>query len=105
MGGRNIYPVDIERAACEVPGVRAGNAAAVRLEAGSRRERFAVVLESKQAGSEDAEKALRKEVVSRIVDAVGVRPAEVVVLPPGTLPKTPSGKLRRAATADLVPHR
>ncbi|MEB3366134.1 fatty acyl-AMP ligase [Saccharopolyspora mangrovi] len=105
MGGRNIYPVDIERAACEVPGVRPGNAAAVRLEAGSRRERFAVVLESKQAGVEDAEKALRKEVVSRIVDAVGVRPTEVVVLPPGALPKTPSGKLRRAATADLVPPR
>ncbi|WP_461152264.1 fatty acyl-AMP ligase [Saccharopolyspora tripterygii] len=103
MGGRNIYPVDIERAACEVDGVRAGNAAAVRLEAGSRRERFAVVLESQRAGSEDAEKALRKEVVARIVDAVGVRPAEVVVLAPGTLPKTPSGKLRRAATADLVP--
>lgn len=103
MGGRNIYPIDIERAACEVPGVRPGNAAAVRLEAGSRRERFAVVLESKQAGVEDAEKALRKEVVSRIVDAVGVRPTEVVVLPPGALPKTPSGKLRRAATADLVP--
>ncbi|RRO15481.1 long-chain fatty acid--CoA ligase [Saccharopolyspora rhizosphaerae] len=105
MGGRNIYPVDIERAACEVQGVRPGNAAAVRLEAGSRRERFAVVLESKLAGSEDEEKALRKAVVSRIVDAVGVRPAEVVVLPPGTLPKTPSGKLRRAATADLVPPR
>ncbi|MDI2031899.1 fatty acyl-AMP ligase [Saccharopolyspora sp. TS4A08] len=103
MGGRNIYPIDIERAACEVSGVRPGNAAAVRLEAGSRRERFAVVLESKQAGSEEAEKALRKEVVSRVVDAVGVRPAEVVVLPPGALPKTPSGKLRRAATADLVP--
>jgi fatty-acyl-CoA synthase len=36
------------------------------------------------------------------VSAVGVRPAEVVVLGPGTLPKTPSGKLRRAATAELL---
>ena len=34
--------------------------------------------------------------------AVGVRPAGVVVLGPGSLPKTPSGKLRRAATAELV---
>jgi fatty-acyl-CoA synthase len=31
-----------------------------------------------------------------------VRPADVVVLAPGTLPKTPSGKLRRAATGDLL---
>ncbi|MDA3648037.1 fatty acyl-AMP ligase [Saccharopolyspora indica] len=103
MGGRNIYPIDIERAACEVEGVRAGNAAAVRQEAGSRRERFAVVLESRLAGDEAAEKALRKEVAARVVDAVGVRPSAVVVLAPGSLPKTPSGKLRRAATAALVP--
>ena len=33
--------------------------------------------------------------------AVGVRPAEVAVLPVGSLPKTPSGKLRRAATRAL----
>lgn len=103
MGGRNIYPVDIERAACQVEGVRAGNAAAVRQDAGSRRERFAVVLESHRAGDADAEKVLRKEVAARIVDAVGVRPSAVVVLSPGSLPKTPSGKLRRAATAALVP--
>ncbi|QUH00119.1 fatty acyl-AMP ligase [Saccharopolyspora erythraea] len=103
MGGRNIYPVDIERAACEVDGVRAGNAAAVRQEAGTRRERFAVVLESRLADDEAAVKALRKEVAARVVDAVGVRPSAVVVLRPGTLPKTPSGKLRRAATAELVP--
>ena len=36
------------------------------------------------------------------VSAVGVRPARVVVLAPGSLPKTPSGKLRRAATAELL---
>ncbi|GAA4612449.1 fatty acyl-AMP ligase [Saccharopolyspora hordei] len=103
MGGRNIYPVDIERAACEVEGVRAGNAAAVRQEAGSRRERFAVVLESRLAGDEEAEKRLRKEVAARVLDAVGARPSAVVVLSPGSLPKTPSGKLRRAAAASLVP--
>lgn len=103
MGGRNIYPVDIERAACQVEGVRPGNAAAVRQDAGSRRERFAVVLESRLAGDENAEKALRKEVAARVVDAVGVRPSAVVVLAPGSLPKTPSGKLKRAATASLVP--
>ncbi|MCI2420677.1 fatty acyl-AMP ligase [Saccharopolyspora sp. K220] len=103
MGGRNIYPVDIERAACQVEGVRPGNAAAVRQDAGSRRERFAVVLESRLAGDEVAEKVLRKEVAARIVDAVGVRPSAVVVLRPGSLPKTPSGKLKRAATAAFVP--
>ena len=101
-GGRNIFPVDVERAASEVDGVRAGNAAAVRLEPGSGRERFAVVLESRQAG-EAGEGELRKAVTSAVLAAVGVRPSAVVVLPPGSLPKTPSGKLRRSAAAALVP--
>src|SRR5262245_30702615 len=35
MGGRNIYPTDIERAAQSVQGVRPGNAVAIRLDAGS----------------------------------------------------------------------
>jgi fatty-acyl-CoA synthase len=102
MGGRNIYPTDIERAATAVDGVRAGNAVAVRLDAGSRRERFAVVVESKLAGDETAEKALRKDVGARVFEAVNARPAAVLVLPAGTLPKTPSGKLRRAAAGEQL---
>jgi fatty-acyl-CoA synthase len=114
MGGRNIYPTDIERAAVEADGVRAGNVVAVRLPEGAgagpasgpgaagRRESFAVVVESRHAGDDTAEQLIRKHVTARVVSAVGVRPAEVVVLPAGTLPKTPSGKLRRAATAELL---
>jgi fatty-acyl-CoA synthase len=107
MGGRNIYPTDIERAAGEVDGVRAGNAVAVRLESGSgvgssKRESFVVAVESRLAGDEEAEKLIRKEVAARVFSSVGARPARVVVLPPASLPKTPSGKLRRAATKDLL---
>lgn len=102
MAGRNIYPTDIERAAAGADDVRAGNTVAVRLAAGERRESFAVVVESRKAGDPDAEKVIVKDVTSRVVSAVGVRPAEVVVLSPGSLPKTPSGKLRRAATGDLL---
>jgi fatty-acyl-CoA synthase len=104
MGGRNIYPTDIERAAGTADGVRAGNAVAVRLDAGEgrHRESFAVVVESRQAGDPEVAGGIGKDVTSRVVSAVGVRPARVVVLAPGSLPKTPSGKLRRAATADLL---
>ena len=104
MGGRNIYPTDIERAASAADDVRAGNAVAVRLEAdGDRhRESFLVAVESRRAGEAEAVQGIRKDVISRVVSAVGVRPAEVVVLGPGALPKTPSGKLRRAATRALL---
>jgi fatty-acyl-CoA synthase len=104
MGGRNIYPTDIERAAGTADGVRAGNAVAVRIDAGEgrHRESFAVVVESRQASDPEAAGVIGKDVTSRVVSAVGVRPARVVVLAPGSLPKTPSGKLRRAATAELL---
>jgi fatty-acyl-CoA synthase len=104
MGGRNIYPTDIERAASGAEGVRAGNAVAVRLEAGDdrHRESFLVAVESRLAAEPEAVQGIRKDVTSRVVSAVGVRPAEVVVLGPGSLPKTPSGKLRRAATRALL---
>jgi fatty-acyl-CoA synthase len=106
MGGRNIYPTDIERAAADADGVRAGNAVAVRMLTGTEgarhRESFLVAVESRRAGDPEAEKLIRKDVASRVVSAVAVRPAEVVVLGPGSLPKTPSGKLRRAATGELL---
>ncbi len=104
MGGRNIYPTDIERAAATAADVRAGNVVAVRVAAGEgrHRESFAVAVESRKAGDPQAEAVIRKDVIARVVSAVGVRPAEVVVLGAGHLPKTPSGKLRRAATGDLL---
>ncbi|MBC8092274.1 MAG: fatty acyl-AMP ligase, partial [Pseudonocardia sp.] len=106
MGGRNIYPTDIERAAAGAADVRAGNSVAVRMLAGAEgakhRESFLVAVESRRAGDPEAEQTIRKDVTGRVVSAVGVRPAEVIVLGPGSLPKTPSGKLRRAATGELL---
>jgi fatty-acyl-CoA synthase len=37
-----------------------------------------------------------------VTAAIGVRPAAVTVLPVGSLPKTPSGKLKRSAAAALI---
>ncbi|GIH08845.1 fatty-acyl-CoA synthase [Rhizocola hellebori] len=104
MAGRNIYPTDIERAAAAVPGVREGNVAAVRLLAGDgvARESFSVLVESRQAGDAAAEAAIVQAVTARVIAEVDARPARVIVLPPGSLPKTPSGKLRRAAAGALA---
>ncbi|WP_433758927.1 fatty acyl-AMP ligase [Nocardia sp. CA-135398] len=99
MGGRNIYPTDIERAAMRVTGVRPGNAVAVRLDAGEKRESFAVVVESNDHQNADEVKRIEREIVHAVFSEVGARPRTVAVLGPGALPKTSSGKLRRSATA------
>lgn len=102
MAGRNIYPTDIERAAARVRGVRPGSAAAVRLEAGHPRETFAVAVESNGWRSPAEVRRIEQQVAHEVVAEVDVRPRNVVVLEPGMIPKTPSGKLRRAHTMALV---
>ncbi len=44
----------------------------------------------------DVPSPLHDEVVRRVVDAVGIPPADVVFAEPGSLPKTSSGKLQRS---------
>jgi fatty-acyl-CoA synthase len=102
MAGRNIFPTDIERAAARVKGVRPGSAVAVRLNAGNQRESFAVAVES-AAWQETAQvRRIEHQVAHEVFAEVDVRPRNVVVLEPGMIPKTPSGKLRRAYALALV---
>ena len=102
MAGRNIYPTDIERAAGRVEGVRPGCAVAVRLDAGHSRETFAVAVESNAYKNVAEVRRIEHQVAHEVVAEVDVRPRNVVVLGPGTIPKTPSGKLRRANSVALV---
>ncbi|MGV7470475.1 long-chain fatty acid--CoA ligase [Mycobacterium kansasii] len=102
MAGRNIYPTDIERAAGRVEGVRPGCAVAVRLDAGHSRETFAVAVESNAFEDPAEVRRIEHQVAHEVVAEVDVRPRNVVVLGPGTIPKTPSGKLRRANSVTLV---
>ncbi|MDH6283440.1 fatty acyl-AMP ligase [Prescottella agglutinans] len=102
MGGRNIYPTDIERAAGSVAGVRPGNAVAIRLDAGDKRESFAVAVETNAIDDPDEVRRIEHEVAHAVVAEVGVRPRTVAVLGPGAIPKTSSGKLRRSSSIGLL---
>jgi fatty-acyl-CoA synthase len=92
LGGRNVYPQDVERAVADVTGVRAGNVIAFGTEGKRGRESLVVVAESKGAELEQ----IRAAVKSAVYDAVGTAPEDVVLVRPGSLPKTSSGKLQRA---------
>jgi fatty-acyl-CoA synthase len=92
VGGRNVFPEDVERAVANVAGVRAGNVIAFGVEGRKGKEALVVVAESR---SEDGQ-TVRREVAERVLDAVGLPTSEVVLVAPGTLPKTSSGKLQRS---------
>jgi fatty-acyl-CoA synthase len=91
VGGRNVFPEDIERAVADVDGVRAGNVIAFGAPGRRGRETVVVVAETK---ADDAA-PVRDRVASRIKDAVGLS-SEVVLVRAGSLPKTSSGKLQRS---------
>lgn len=102
VAGRNIFPTDIERAACRVSGVRPGNAIAVALAAAGIREEFAVVVEADDSADPESSARIRNEVSNAIHATFGISPRLVSVVPPRTLPKTSSGKPRRSATISIV---
>jgi fatty-acyl-CoA synthase len=74
----------------------------VRLNAGHARESFAVAVESHAFDDPAEMRRIKHQVAHEVVAQVDMRPRNVVVLGPGTIPKTPSGKLRRAHSVSLV---
>ena len=96
VGGRNVFPEDVERSVANVEGVRPGNVIAFGVDGRNGRESLVVVAESR---GEDLE-LTRKMVGERVIDAVGIPAREVVLVEPGTLPKTSSGKLQRSLCRD-----
>jgi fatty-acyl-CoA synthase len=98
VGGRNLYPEDAERAANALPGVRKGNAVAFGI-ARKAREGLVVIAETRLVGEEAAK--LAKQIATEVRAALRVAADQVVLLVPGSLPKTPSGKLQRNLTRTL----
>jgi fatty-acyl-CoA synthase len=93
VGGRNVYPQDIENAVGDVEGVRTGNVIAFGVDGRHGAQSIIVVAETK-AGNQDE---LRRAITGRVTESVGIPPKEVVLVDPGTVPKTSSGKLQRSA--------
>ena len=94
VGGRNLFPEDVERAVGQLEGVRAGNVIAFGVDGDRGRESLVVVAESRAVDDDVA--TLRRLVAERVRDAVGVPARDIVLVAPGTLPKTSSGKLQRS---------
>jgi fatty-acyl-CoA synthase len=94
VGGRNVFPEDIERAVAAVEGVRAGNVIALGVEGYKGKESVVVVAEVRVDG--DRLDRVRAEVHHRTLDVCGLPPRDVMLVVPGSLPKTSSGKLQRA---------
>ena len=100
-GGRNLVPQEIEEIAGSVDGIRKGCVAAFGIaDETTGTERLVVVAESRLT-SRDDRRRLERGVVAAVATELGVPPDVVCVVDPGVVPKTPSGKIRRAAAREV----
>ena len=97
--GRNLYPHEVEEIAGRVQGVRIGCVVAFGApDERSGSERLVVTAEVRDMASA---KRIEDEIARAVNDALGIPPDLVTLLPPQSIPKTSSGKLRRSETRRL----
>ena len=102
VDGRNHYPDDIEATIQEITG---GRVAAISIP-DDRSEQLVAIVELKKRGSSDEEvesrfHAVKRDVASAISKSHGLRVADLVMVPPGSIPITTSGKIRRSECGEI----
>lgn len=100
VDGRNHYPDDIE---ATIQQITRGRVAAISV-ASETTERLVAIAEVKSRGGSDEDlqklRSMKRDVTAAISNAHGVRIADLVLVPPGSLPITTSGKVRRSTCVD-----
>jgi long chain fatty acid CoA FadD26 len=100
IDGRNHYPDDIEATISEIT---RGRVAAVSVP-GDGREHLVTIAEVKTKGSDeelaDRLRTMKRDVTTTVSSRHAVRVSDLVPVPPGSLPITTSGKVRRAACTE-----
>ena len=99
--GRNYYPEDIEVTVQEITG---GRVAAISVPLDST-ENLVTVIELKRRGDSNEEAmhwltCVKSDVTSAISNAHSLSVGDLVLVPPGSIPTTTSGKIRRAACVE-----
>jgi fatty acid CoA ligase FadD21 len=99
--GRNHYPEDIEATVQEITG---GRVAAISVPVNST-EKLVTVIELKKRGDANEEamhwlSGVKSDVTSAISNAHGLNVGDLVLVRPGSIPTTTSGKIRRAACVE-----
>jgi len=101
VDGRNHYPDDIEST---IQQITRGRVAAISV-ANESTEKLVAIAELKNRGGSDEEhmlklRSIRRDVTAAISNSHRVRVADLVLVPPGSIPITTSGKVRRSACVE-----
>jgi len=94
--GANHAPEEFEACLEGLAGLRPGCAVALGVEADDGSEGLVLLAERSPLGAPVGDAALAAQAARAVTERSGIAPREVRVLEPGTLPRTSSGKMRRA---------
>jgi fatty-acyl-CoA synthase len=94
--GRNLVPQELEEIAGTVPGVRRGCVAAFGIDRPDQGTETVVILAETRARDAVRREQIAGAVRERVAEAIGLPPDVVALVAPGSVPKTSSGKIRRA---------
>ncbi len=100
VGGRNIFPGDLEALANDVPGVLPGRAVAFGVFDAQAGTEEAVLVAESELADDGARQQLADAIRARVTQASDVALRRVQVVAPRWVIKTSSGKLARAANRD-----
>jgi len=99
--GRHLYPQEIEEVVAEIPGIRKGGVAVFGVtDRASGTERVVILAETRE-NNPAVRATLQARAHEITTEVAGTPPDEVVLVPPRTVPKTSSGKIRRSAAKEL----
>jgi 1-acyl-sn-glycerol-3-phosphate acyltransferase len=99
--GRHIYPQEIEEAVAGIPDIRRGGVAMFGVtDRASGTERVVILAETAESDP-TARATLQTRAQQTASDIAGTPPDEIVLVPPRTVPRTSSGKIRRSAAKEL----
>jgi 1-acyl-sn-glycerol-3-phosphate acyltransferase len=99
--GRNIYPTELEEAIGAIDGIQAGNVAVFgNSDRSSGAERLIVMAESRRRG-DNQQADIKRKIIGMVTDLAGAAPDEILLVPPRSVPKTSSGKIRRQSAKAL----
>lgn len=105
--GRNHYPEDIEATVHEIT---SGRVAAISVP-DDRTEHLVAIVEFTQeqtdsrAGQAPKLREIRRKIISAVSNSHGLHVSDLVLVPPGSIPLTTSGKVRRSACAERYRHK
>lgn len=99
LAGRNVAPSDLERVVARVPGTRYGAIVAFTIRGTEGTDELFLVVGVEPRAIGDERK--REEIRAIVYQHFSIMPRDVVLVQPSAVPKTSSGKVRRAACRHL----